>query len=259
MIKNVYAPLSGGLMQEKIIDIIANNLANTNTTAFKEDEIAFKAEEANPWPNYAHPHPPAPFKQDMSEVYPLKGNEMSYVALAEVKTSFSQGSLQRTGNDTDFALQGKGFFSVNTPFGQRLTRDGGFVISPDGVLVTKNGHPVEGENGLIQGLQGGKLKVLPTGEVYVGKQFIDKLKVVSVDDEKNLERIGENLWIHNGPPENMKKFSGEISQGFLEASNVNPMRNLTNMIIAQRNYESLQKAIKTQDESMQRGNKISEV
>ncbi len=259
MLKNIYAPLSGGVMQEKIIDIIANNLANTNTTAFKEDQIAFKAEEANPWPSYATPHPPAPFKLNMQDVYPLKGNEMAYVSLAEVKTSFDQGSLQKTGNDTDFALQGSGFFEVNTPFGKRLTRDGGMIVNPEGVLVNKNGYPVQGENGIIQGLHGGKLQVLGTGEVYIGKQFIDKMKVTACTNEKLLERIGENLWIHNGPPENLKKFQGEVTQGYLEASNVNPMRNLTNMILAHRSYEALQKAVKTQDETMQHANKIAEV
>ncbi|MES2615530.1 MAG: flagellar hook-basal body protein [Bdellovibrionota bacterium] len=259
MLKNVYAPLSGGVLEERVIEIISNNLANINTTAFKEDEIAFKSMEANPWPSYATPHPPAPFKLDMHELNPLKGNEMAYVALSEVKTSHTQGSLQKTGNETDVALQGEGFFEVMTPFGERLTRDGGFNISNDGNLMTKHGYMVQGENGPITGLNGDTLKILPSGEVYSGKQFIDKLKLVAFNDKSTLERLGENLWIHNGSPDNLVKPNAEITQGYLEASNVNPMKNLTNLIVAHRTYEALQKTVKAHDETMQNANKISEL
>ncbi len=259
MLKNVYAPLSGGVLQEKVIDVISNNLANINTTAFKEDEISFAEKKANPWPSYAIDHPPAPFKLDMGDLYPLKGNEMSYVALSEIKTSHSQGSLQKTSNETNLAIEGDGFFEVATPFGERLTRDGNFNTNNDGYLVTKNGYMVQGENGPISGLHADSLKVLPTGEIYSGKQFIDKLKISVVSDKSGLERLGQNLWIHNGDPSNLEKFTGRVEQGYLESSNVNPMKNLTNLIIAHRTYEALQKAIKSQDETMQNANKISEV
>lgn len=259
MLKNVYAPLSGGVLQEHVIEIISNNLANINTTAFKEDEIAFEAQEANPWPSYATPHPPAPFKTNMQDLEPLKGNEMAYVTLSEIKTSHTQGSLQKTSNETDLALQGSGFFEVMTPFGERYTRDGGFNINNDGFLMTKNGYMVQGENGPISGLNGEDLKILPSGEVYLGKKFIDKLKVVAFNDNNTLERLGENLWVHNGPPDNFIKSDAQITQGYLESSNVNPMKNLTNLIIAHRTYEALQKAVKAHDDTMQNANKISEL
>ncbi|BBH52181.1 flagellar hook-basal body protein [Fluviispira sanaruensis] len=259
MLKNVYAPLSGGILQERVMEIISNNLANTNTTAFKEDEISFQEQEANPWPSYAFPHPPAPFKINMQELWPLKGNEMNYVTLSEIKTAHTQGPVRKTSNSTDIAIQGDGFFEVMTPFGERLTRDGGFSISNDGILITKNGAVVQGENGAISGLGGKELSILPTGEIYVGKKFIDKLKIVSFEDTKLLERLGENLWIHNGAPENLKAPSGDIAQGYLEGSNVNPMRNLTNLIIAHRSYEALQKTVKAHDDTMQNANKISEI
>lgn len=259
MLKNLYSPLSGGVLQERIMEIIANNLANTNTTAFKEDEISFQAQEANPWPSYPTPLPPAPFKINMQDLWPLKGNEMEYVTLSEVRTSHLQGPMIKTNNPLDIAVQGDGFFEVMTPFGERLTRDGSFSISNDGILITKNGAVVQGENGAISGLNGKELRILPTGEVYMGKEFIDKLKVIAFKDHTLLERLGENLWIHNGAPENIKAPVGEISEGYLEGSNVNPMRNLTNMIIAHRSYEALQKNVKSQDETMQYANKISEV
>ena len=146
-----------------------------------------------------------------------------------------------------------------TPFGERLTRDGSFNINNDGFLITKNGYVVQGENGPIAGLNGESLKILPSGEVYAGKQFIDKLKVVAFNDKSALERLGENLWIHNGSPDNLIISNAEITQGYLEASNVNPMKNLTNLIIAHRTYEALQKTVKAQDETMQNANKIAEL
>jgi flagellar basal-body rod protein FlgG len=84
-------------------------------------------------------------------------------------------------------------------------------------------------------------------------------KSYAFQDTTLLERLGENLWIHNGAPENLKKPEGEVTEGYLEGSNVNPMRNLTNMIIAHRNYEALQKTVKSHDDTMQNANKISEV
>lgn len=259
MLKNVYSPLSGGVLQERMMEIISNNLANTNTTAFKEDEISFQAQEANPWPSYATPHPPAPFKINMQELWPLKGNEMAYVTLSEIKTAHSQGPMIKTGNPMDVAIQGDGFIEVMTPFGERLTRDGGFSVSNDGILISKNGAVIQGENGAITGLNGKEVSILPSGEIYVGKKFVDKLKMIAFKDTTLLERLGESLWIHNGPPENAKKPEGEVTQGYLEGSNVNPMRNLTNMIVAHRSYEALQKTVKSHDETMQNANKIPEV
>lgn len=250
MLKNVYAPLSGGIGQERVLEILANNIANTSTTGFKEDNVSFSSMAANPWPSYSNPLPPAQFKKDLTELMPLRGNEMGYVAVSEVATSFEQGSLRKTGNSTDVAVEGKAFFSVMTPFGERFTRDGSFSLTPEGMLVTKNGFMVQGENGAITGIKEGELKILATGEVYSGEKFIDKIKSVEFQDPKLLQRLGSNLWVHDGAPENIVQSTSRLSQGYLESSNVNPMKNMTNMIIAHRTYEALQKAVKAHDESM---------
>ncbi len=260
MLKNVYAPLSAGVAQERVMEILANNMANTNTTGFKEDNVSFASMLADPWPSYRTELPPAPFKLDMRELHPLHGSEMEYAALSEVKTDHRQGALQKTGNPLDFALEGKGFFSVMTPFGERFTRDGSFSLSPEGVLMTKGGFAVQGENGALTGLKEGNVKVLSTGEVYVGDRFVDKMKTTSFSDEKLLQRLGSNLWVHDGPQANQSRGTAELSQGYVEGSNVNPMRNLTNLITAHRTYEALQKAVKAHDESMGlSANKIGEV
>jgi flagellar basal-body rod protein FlgG len=260
MLKNIYAPLSGGVAQERVLEILANNVANLNTTGFKEEQVTFAALEANPWNSYSSPLPPAQFKLDMKDVYPLRGNEMGYVTLANVETSHIQGGLKRTGVNTDLAVQGNGFFMINTPFGERYTRDGSFALTPDGTLVTKNGSSVLGERGPITGLSEGQMRILAGGEVYNGDKFIDKIKVVAFENQKLLQRLGDNLFVHDGAPENIIAHSGEITQGYIENSNVNPMKNMANMIIAHRTYEALQKAVKSQDNTMQlSAQKIGEV
>lgn len=260
MLKNIFAPLSGGIVQERVLEILANNVANMNTTGFKEEQVTFSALEANPWKSYPSPMPPAQFKLDMRDLYPLHGNEMAYVTLSSVETSHIQGGLKRTGNNTDVGIQGNGFFAINTPFGERYTRDGSFALTPEGTLVTKNGAAVMGERGPITGLNEGQLRILQDGEVYNGDKFIDKIKVVAFNDNKLLQRLGDNLFVHDGPPENIEQHKGEVSQGFLENSNVNPMKNMTNMIIAHRTYEALQKAVKSYDNTMQlSAQKVGEV
>jgi len=251
MLRNIYGPLSGGVAQERVMEVLSNNIANASTTGFKEDQVTFAALAADPWPNYANPLPPAQFKVDMREVYPLHGNDMGYSAIANVATSHIQGGMRQTGNPLDFAMQGNGFFAVNTPFGERYTRDGSFSLTPDGALVTKTGSLVQGESGPITGLAEGDVRVLPSGEVYSGERFVDKLRVVAFDDPTLLQKLGANLFVHDGPPANLVAPKGEVSQGFVETSNVNTMRNLTNMIVAHRTYEALQKAIKSQDDTMQ--------
>lgn len=260
MLKNIYAPLSGGMVQERVLEILANNVANMNTTGFKEEQVTFAALEANPWNSYPSALPPAQFKLDMREIYPLHGNEMGYVTLSNVETSHVQGGLKRTGVNTDLAVQGNGFFTISTPFGERFTRDGSFALTPEGTLVTKNGASVMGERGAITGLSEGNLRILQDGEVYNGDKFVDKIKVTAFNDNKLLQRLGDNLFVHDGPPENLVQSKGELTQGYLESSNVNPMKNMANMIIAHRTYEALQKAVKSYDNTMQlSAQKVGEV
>ena len=260
MHKNIYAPLSGALAQEKALDVISNNLANANTTSYKEDVVSFKAMLANPWPNYPNPLPPAPFKTDMQELYPLHGNEMEYAALANVKTDHVAGPLKLTQNSLDFAVEGDAFFETMTPFGAKYTRDGSFCVNSQGFLVTKSGDVVQGEQGGITGFNGGKIDVLPSGEVYCDKDFLGKLKLVKFRDVNVLEKVGNNTWTHTGVPENVSKNTTSlVRQGFLEGSNVNPVKNLTTLITAHRNFESLQKATKSQDEMMKMSNKIADL
>lgn len=260
MLKNIYSPLSGGTAIERKIEIISNNLANTNTTGFKEEMLALESQQANPWPSYRNPLPPAHFKMDMREVFPLRGDEIDYTVIGDVKTDFSQGSLRDTGSRLDVAIEGDGFFSVMTPFGERFSRDGSFILNSEGMLMTRSGGVVQGEKGAIVGLSEGNLKILPSGEVYEGDRFVDRIRVTSFQDTSLLQKLGENLFVHDGPPTNAQTSPARLAQGHLEASNVNPVKNLTNLIVAHRTYEALQKAVKSHDQTMElANNKLAQV
>jgi len=261
MLRNVYAPLSGGKAMEKQIEILANNVANANTAGFKEDFLTFASDEANPWPSYGpNVLPPAPFATDMSALYPLHGNEMQYSVVSGQETNFEQGGLRQTGNPLHVGIQGEGFFKVLTPFGERFTRDGGFSIGNDGTLVQSQGFMVMGEKGPLQGLKGSSLRILGGGEVYVDDEFVGKIQMTNFEDKNLLQKIGQNLYVHDGGEENFKPFQGELTQGSLESSNTNAVKAMTDLIIAHRNYEAMQKTLKAHDDSMQiTSNKIGEV
>ena len=151
MQKSIYTPLSGALAQERVMEIISNNLANVNTTGFKGDRVTFKLLESEPERNYQNPLPPANFKMDFEELQNLRGNSIGYVGIAQVARDTSQGSSIKTGNKTDVMIEGKGMLKVMTPDGERYTRDGSLMINREGILVTKQGHPVIGEKGDIGG------------------------------------------------------------------------------------------------------------
>lgn len=254
MLKAIYSPTSGALAQEKVLEIIANNLANVNTVGFKGDSVTFKLLEPEPEKNYKSPLPPANYKISMDDVFPLKGNDIAYVGIAGVHRDETQGPAMQTGNDTDMMIEGEGLFAVNTPDGVRYTRNGQLSVGPDGVLMTNAGFPIVGEKGSIV-LKAGKFEVNHRGEVYQNNQLVDRLQLYSFEDSTALERTGFNLWHYSGPDDGRELMQDPaVRQGFLEGSNVNAIKSLTSMIIAHRSYEAYQKAVSNYDKMMEISN-----
>jgi flagellar basal-body rod protein FlgF len=260
MLKNIYTPLAGAISQERALEAIANNLANVNTVGFKGDSVTFSLQEPEPFKNYPDLIPPANYKEDISNVFPLRGNDMSYVGIAALERDFSQGPAVNTENRYDLMLEGEGFFSVQTDKGLRYMRAGDLTVSPEGALVSKQGDPILGEKGAIF-VRGTEFTVNTQGEVFQDGQLIDKLKIVSFRNPKELERVGQNYYHFGGPPEDLRSPTKmAVRQGFLEASNVNAVKNLTAMIIAHRSYEAYQKAVSNYDQMMEKSsNSIGDV
>ena len=129
MLKNIYSPLSGAIAQERVLETIANNMANMNTVGFKGDRVSFTLLEAEPEKNYNSPLPPANYKVDVEQLMNIRGNEMAYVGIADVMRDETQGPAIATGNPTDIMIEGEGLLGVNTPDGMRYTRNGSLSVS----------------------------------------------------------------------------------------------------------------------------------
>lgn len=164
----------------------------------------------------------------------------------EIVTSFMQGSIKVTNCSTDFAIKGKGFFTVAVDGEERYTRDGSFGIDAEGYLVTKEGYRVMGESGEIW-IDEGSMEVRSNGDVYVEGEWIDRLKLVDVENPEALMKTGNNLYNTRDEARIRSGIDGEILQGFIESSNVNSVKEMINMLTAYRSYESNQRVVMAYD------------
>jgi flagellar basal-body rod protein FlgG len=229
----IYLATSGFLTQQKRLEIIANNLANANTAGYKGDMPVFKTQ--NP---------------SRTEFLPERGQPPwtpDFVSFGGQATDFSQGPLTRTGNPLDIALAGDGFFEVQSPRGVRYSRKGDFVLADDGTLVTQGGDPVIGEGGAIV-LTQGKIEIDRDGTVFVDSNQHGKLHIVTFPNTEKLVKEGEALFAWVGKASEVKPTDqAEVMSGYLENSNVNPIKEMVHMIEAIRTYEVQQKVIHSFD------------
>lgn len=256
MSKGLFTAVSGAIAQTTKLDTIANNLANVNTPGFKRDSQLFKeylsAYEKEP--NVVQvPRVPA----SIESFYDMQGGDKSYVDIAGTYTDFTQGFLKQTGNPLDVAIEGKGFFEVLTPEGVRLTRAGDFSLDAEGRIVTKQGFPVLKDGGLGADpnsrtikTNGQKVSVSSTGEIFGGNENLGKLSLLNVSNKESLQKTGNGMFAfrENMNPNITVATEITVHQGAIEASNVNTVREMTDMISANRTFESTQKAIQAYDE-----------
>ncbi|EOD00723.1 flagellar hook-basal body protein [Caldisalinibacter kiritimatiensis] len=176
------------------------------------------------------------------------GTTSAGVKLDRVAINFKQGNIKETGNNLDFALRGEGFFKVHTDKGTMYTRDGSFTLNENGELITSEGHFVLGKYGSII-VDGDNFSINKNGEIIKDGQVIDKLDVVRISNKEHLKKQGNNLYkITEGVQAEELEFNGQVLQGYLENSNVDAIKEMTNMITLLRNYEASQKVMRIQDE-----------
>lgn len=219
---NYLVSLIGSLRQEKRLNIISNNLSNSNTIGFKKDIPVFK--------NLLH----------------SSSRKIDYLPLDTTAISFEQGDLKKTGNDFDLAIEGDGFFKLNTPAGIRYTRAGNFKLDKTKILINSNGYPVLGKNGPVQ-IDGEKIVVENDGTIKVDGNMVDQFDIVSFNNLNVLKKEGGQLFNNENQKERPIE-NPRILQGFLENSNVNPMEEMIELIETFRAFESCMKAIQSQDE-----------
>ena len=236
----MYAASAGAFNNQQRLDVLANNLANINTPGFKQDRLVFRV-------------PVESEKGGDSHTDHLQGPSAAMARGAW--TDFSQGILKHTGNPFDLGLDGEGFFCIQTPGGTRYTRNGSFAINGDGVLATKDGHPVLGKGGEIK-IDGANISVDEEGNVSVDGSEVGTLKVVSVPQPASLKKMGNTLFA--AAKSGVKDAEGvKIRGGYIETSNVNAIRAMTEMIDISRTYESYQKTIQFLNDATKKS--ISEV
>jgi len=269
MIRGWYTGASGMRAQQWRLDAVANNLANVDTNGYKKDVTSFKAfpelllRRQDDDGVYKHPFGSA-------DAAPIVGKLGTGVELNELYTNFSQGAPKETGSDFDMMLEGKGFFSVATPYGERYTRNGSFILGKEGYLVTNEGFPVLGENGPIR-VKANNFQVDNEGRIWINARYpddpdvivgresnqweetvlLDTLKIVEFDLDRYLEKQGVSLYRDSetsGQAMTMDVLSRpKVIQGFLEAANVDPVVEMVQMIEVNRAYEANQKVIQTED------------
>lgn len=238
----IYSSVAGANAREIELEVLANNVANMQTTGFKEMEVSFTSEvDSNLNPT------------DMEKAQALVRQGKSHI-------NYAQGSVYSTGNPLDLAIQGDGFFAVQTPGGTRYTRDGNFTVSAEGTLTTQNGFPVLSGYGPLSVPADKIVSVGPTGEVSAGGDSLGKISIYKMAEtnRNSLKPEGGNLFVlENGETQPADNY--RIAQGHLESSNVNLIRSLTRIIEVSRAYESHQKSMAKQLESTQQLNQIAKV
>jgi flagellar basal-body rod protein FlgF len=237
MDNSLLVSLSQQLAAYRAMDVIANNLANVSTPGFKRESAKFE--------EYINHMSPADGQSGPQNV--------SFVKDAGVLRDVSQGNIEQTGAPYDLAIAGKGYFVVQTPAGMRYTRDGHFGLNASGNLVTSDGYQVQGDGGPITITPNdGDINIAPDGTISsvvrgVGNQLA-KLKIVDFADPKAMTKQGATLLSSEDAPISPGKVN--LRQGALEASNVQPVIEISHMIEVMRAYEATATMSKSQEDTM---------
>ena len=250
MLRGLYTAYTGMLNEQYRMDIMSNNLANADTTGFKKEGST----------SQAYDEVMAVKIKDLSENpnVPKRLGKMSLgVKIGETFTDFSQGSLRITDNTYDLAIGGNGFFNIEftNKAGEtstKYTRDGGFTLTKEGYLVTKDGDYVLGEDGRIQvSTTAAETIIDRDGSIYQDGNLVTKIKVTEFEDTNYLTHYGETMWDAKEGAVSHDVENPNIYQGYLEMSNANVVKEMVNMITISRQYEANQKMITTYDDTLE--------
>lgn len=261
MLRGLYTAASGMITEMTRTDVISNNVANVTTAGYKKDEaISREFEELmlrrindqqdKPEVARLSKSAGALFEKNImnGQNEPLIGALGRGSMIDEIATLRDQGSFRQTGSTYDLAIAGPGYFRVETPQGERYTRNGSFLRSGNGELVTMEGQRVLGQNGRPIIIPDGSANVTigAQGQIEVDNEEVGVIGLVDFADRRALLKQGNNLYM---PQEGQLSTAaaGVIEQGSLEMSNVNVVSEMVNLINAYRTYEANSKALTSQD------------
>jgi len=222
-----YIGLSRQMVLRREMDIIANNIANLDTTGFKVESLMHKTDAQAPAMTLGGPKP------------------VKFVTADGVARDFGQGGLRQTGRPLDLAIEGQGFFRVMADDGERYTRDGRFRTDDLGRLVTQQGHPVMDEGGgeIMVDPERGPLSIARDGTVSQGDERIGKIGLFTFESLAALEKTGDNQYRNTSNLQPQPAEGAVLRQGMLEGSNVQAILEITRMIEVSRAYETTAKMI----------------
>ena len=224
----MWTAVTGSVFQMRRLDVIANNIANVNTVGFRGDRMDFSSYLAQ-------------IRQREFTPYRRQLNDIS--ELIHTRTNFQPGMIVSTGNPLDLAMVGRGFFVVDGPNGPLYTRAGNFQIDETGQLTTADGLTVQGENGPIRLREGLPFEITPEGAVFQEDTEVGRLRLVEIENPETMVKIGRGRFRSTQVTRVSEAEQREIMPNSLEGSNINLIREMTNLIQAGRAFESYQKII----------------
>lgn len=240
MIKGIYTTGSGMGPRLMGLDVIANNIANADTTGFKKNSIFVQV------------------LKDAGVAQSTGKGEMAGLNVQEF-TDFTEGSHRPTNNPLDLAILGEGFFVLDTPQGTRYTRNGNFSLAENGDLINSNGQHVMGNDGRVNLPNAAKtqltdLMITAKGELYMGKDLVGKLRVVTFADMQQLQKEAGSVFKTDQQPEDVlsNEEQSTIRQGYLEESNVESLTEMVQLVEFTRSFESDQRTMRYQDATLEK-------
>jgi flagellar basal-body rod protein FlgG len=232
MYTGFHTAASGLTAQSRILDTMGNNIANADSAGYKKDYLVTTT-----------------FGEHLEMQNGVNVGNVNFGTRADATyTSFEQGAEISTGRPLDFFIKGEGFFNIIMPDGTvRLTRNGQFSLNQDGFLTDSRGNTVAGQNGPIL-IGSSDFTVDEAGRIYRDGQYLDVLAVTAPADYNNLDKIDEGYFVNTGAAGENIDFS--VIQGSVEASNIDMVQEMADMIASSRNFQSCSRIIKVFDEIM---------
>ncbi|TDA69398.1 MAG: flagellar hook-basal body protein [Clostridia bacterium] len=238
MFTGLYITSTGMVSQQIAQETISNNLANLTTDGYKRDVVAFQS------------FPEVLLSRLERNPVPLGGASWGQ-RVGGVVVDYSQGAPMETGRQLDLALDGPGFFTLQTPEGLQYTRSGSFLVNAQGHLISPQGYQVLGESGPLT-LNSNEITITSDGRVISGGQIVDRLRLTGFTNSAAMTKVGQNLFLPPPGESGTTVTNARVMQGYLEQSNIDLATEVADAMTALRIYEAGQRVLLAHNQLLDR-------